>query len=131
MADIPKRQVLNQGEYHVYGPENVLTQGTSLNLKFDVSKGQCWRVQDIDIECPPNVTVTLKYGEELSGDDIQLGTFYGYEFPLKFKPTASDNHLVIMEDRTLYFQVYNTYANQITVRARVQLVKTYLEPRNG
>lgn len=128
MADIPERQVTNQGEVKVYGPEFVLTSGTSTNLKFEVSKGQAWRVQEIDIECPPNVTVNLVYGEEISGDDVTLGTLYGYEFPLKFKPTATDNHMVIMEDRTLKFQVYNTYANQITVRARVHIVKTYLQP---
>ena len=129
MVGIPERQVLNQGEQKVFGPENVLTSGTTKELKFDVSKGQAWRVQEIDIEAPPLATVTLKYGEELSGDDVTLGTFYAYEFPLAFKPTATDNHMVIMEDRTLSFQVYNTYANQITVRARTKIIKTYLQPK--
>ena len=126
-----KRQVLNQGEMKSYGPEFVLTGQTSRLLKFDVSKGQAWRVQAIDIEAPPNTTIDLKYGEEMSGDDVTLGTFYAYETPLKFKPVASDNHMVIMEDRTLSFQVYNTYPNEITVRAVLRLIKTYLEPKGG
>jgi len=126
-----ERKVQNQGELHVYGPENVAASQTSTELNFTVNAGQAWRVQRIDIEAPPACTVELVYTEETSGNELSLGTFDATDFPLEFKPTSTDNHLVIWEERKLKFEVKNTTGGQITARAKVQYIKVYLDEVRG
>jgi hypothetical protein len=121
-----ERYIGSQGEIAVFGPENVASSGTSVNLKLQVNTGQAWRIQRLDIEGAPLSTIALKYKEETTGNQLVLGTFYAYEFPMRFKPTSSDNHLIIWEERTLEFQATNTYANTQTYRAIVQYIKSYL-----
>ncbi len=128
---MPKREVQNQGEYAVYGPEDVMPSQTSKDLKLSVNTGQTWRIQELDVETHPLATIALKYKEELTGNELTLGTFFQYEFPLRWKPTASDNHMVIWEQRELSFQVTNPTGGDITVRAKVQYIKVYLGRKGG
>ena len=126
-----RREVQNQGEIAVYGPEDVKPSQTSKDMKLSVNAGQTWRIQTLDIETHPLATIALKYKEETTGNELSIGTFYQYELPLIWKPTASDNHLVIWEQRDLLFQVTNPTGGDITVRAKVQYIKVYLGRKGG
>lgn len=118
------RQIKNQSEF-AYKLSAGIAYNTSGQLKFSTPSDQIWGVLKIIVEAPPLALVSIQYKEETTGNTVTLDNMYAYEFPLSFKPTATDTRLMLWEDRDLLVNITNPYGSTIKPRAGIEYVKNY------
>jgi len=120
-----ERSVKKQSDYRVKSV--TLSAGGTGSVTFDVPSNQVWRVYKVIVEAPPLVTVTIKYKEELTGNTVSMDSRYAYESPFEFKKTATDQHLVITEDRSLTVEMNNPYGASVTPEVKIEFLKMWEE----
>lgn len=109
------RAVTRQSEFAIKEVDCVLN--TPTEFKFSTPKNQVWEVYEVNIESAPLMDAQIKYDEESTGNTITLDGLKSYEFPLRFKKTATDVPLILVEDRDFY--VYLTNREPATRKNRV------------
>lgn len=121
-----ERSILRQSEIRV--KEETCTAGTAKDFKFTTTRGQVWEIYEVDVEAPPLTTVQIKYDEEHTGNTITFDNLYAYNFPLRFKRTATDKALILVEDRDFFVSLTNNESASRDLRVILKYIKRYPEP---
>ena len=117
------RAVTKQSEFAI--KEVSCVASTPTEFKFSTPKNQVWEVYEVNLECPPLTGAQIKYDEESTGNTITLDGLTAYEFPLRFKKTATDVPLILVEDRDFYVYLTNNEPATRKFKVIIKYIKKF------